>query len=137
MVSIPGGVGPLNHVSMKAEFIRNHPVLVQIATIVGDDATLSIVAAFGGKAIYPSSDRFEPVIGRDAAAILAKELRGGEIYIPSCLRESIDARNGELVEKFDTMTKAGMSTRQAVSSLADEFRLSDRRVWKILKRGSQ
>lgn len=122
---------------MNSELIQNHAVLAQIANVVGQEAAISMVTAFGGMAIWPSVERLEPVIGKAAAILLAKELRGAEIYIPACRREASQKRNAVLVEKFDSLTKSGLSARKAVATLAEEFCISDRRVWRILKGSGQ
>lgn len=119
---------------MNTEFIPKHAVLTQIAEVIGHEATLSLVTAFGGLTIWPSAERLSPVIGKETAALLASELRGAEIYIPSCRLDSLESRNARLLQKFDNMTADGVSARRAVATLAIEFKISDRMVWIILKR---
>lgn len=135
-VTLQRGGRSLNHVSMSPEHIQKHPALVQIAAAIGDEGTLRLVSAFGGRSICPSYACLESVIGADAARRLASELGRCEVYIPLGRWADIQERNAHLIASFDAMTKAGKSARQTVAVLASEFDLSDRGVWRILKRGA-
>lgn len=76
-------------------------------------------------------------VGVDAADILTKEYGGEMLYIPNCVAALRAVRNRAIHARFDELTNPASnptySSNEAVALLAREHRLSDRRVWDILK----
>ena len=58
---------------------------------------------------------------------------GTRLYIPRCARTLQRLRNAKIVERFSTGTARGQSSQDMVQQLARRHRISDRRVWEILK----
>lgn len=76
-------------------------------------------------------------IGVDAADILTQEYGGEALYIPNCAAALRAVRNRAIHDRFDQLTSHSSnpvySSNEAVALLAREHRISDRRVWEILK----
>ncbi len=73
------------------------------------------------------------VVGMDAADTLTAEYGGEPLYIPNCKDALRRVRDRAIHSRFDALVKAGYSANGAVAELAREHRLSDRRIWEILK----
>ncbi len=111
------------------------PTVREISHLVGDAAAMRVVTRYGGRQIrFHGTIRHDlaAIIGLDATRLLAGYFGVMEVYIPRCLAEVRKARNAALRERFDHLTKT-TSARAAVATLAEEFYLSDRTVWKLLK----
>ncbi|MHB9021323.1 MAG: Mor transcription activator family protein [Halothiobacillus sp.] len=76
-------------------------------------------------------------VGVDAADILTAEYGGEMLYIPNCAAALRAVRNRAIHTEFDAMTSSVSnpvySTNEALVKLAITYRLSDRRIWDILK----
>lgn len=114
-----------------------------IARLIGLPQTLRLVDRLGGTTFPVAKGltrmgqaRYEllaEVIGMDAADTLTAEYGGEPLYIPNCKDALRRARDRAIHSRFDALVKAGYSANGAVAELARENRLSDRRVWEILK----
>lgn len=109
----------------------------ELTYIVGEAAAAEIVLRWGGRSVSFSAKRHEflTLIGPDATRALIHHYQGCFVYVPKGFRRSIWARNKALYARFDKLTQT-LSARSAVARLAEEFDLSDRRVWAILKKAS-
>ena len=96
---------------------------------LGPAVTLRLIRTLGGTTI-PVPMRLTPVgearyrrlcdmIGEEAAKALCREYAGTNLYIPTCRQAAADERDAALIRDRDAMARAG---------------LSDRHVWRILKR---
>lgn len=73
-------------------------------------------------------------LGPDAAAILCRVYAGTDLYIPRCGQALIRARDAALHRERDVLAAQGLSERELVARLARRFGLSDRQVWRVLKK---
>jgi Mor family transcriptional regulator len=55
------------------------------------------------------------------------------MYIPRCAAALREVMHRQIRRDFDTLTR-GCSSLQAVANLATTYRISDRHVWRVLKR---
>lgn len=130
--SMVNGFTPTQHGAMQP---AKNDLFQELTILVGDGAAHRIVTRFGGRTILFRSVRKElaMLIGQDAAMVLLRHFRWVPTYIPKCSQRAIEARNDALLARFDVLAKTH-SARATVALLAEEFRLSDRRVWNILKK---
>ncbi len=123
---------------------HNLPASVQeLVDLIGLAAAMKLVRSLGGTT-FPVPKRqtrlgelrysmLADVVGVDAADALTQRYGGDELYIPRCAAALQAARDAEINEAFVTGTRAGRSAADVVFSLARRYKLSDRRVWHILK----
>lgn len=114
-----------------------------IVRALGMEAAALLIEHFGGqtmripKAMNQQSaakvEAFADVIGLEATAALIDEFSGETLYIPSCKDAMRNARNEAIHSRFDALVKAGHSANEAVAEIARSNRISNRRVWVILK----
>ena len=78
--------------------------------------------------------RLAEIIGKDIATALCREYAGVSLYIPNCRAAVMDARDAEIIAVRDKLAKSGVTEREIVERLARRYRLSDRQVWRILKK---
>lgn len=74
------------------------------------------------------------IIGKEIATALCREYGGVSLYIPNCRSTIMDARDAELIAFRNALAKQGITEREIVEKLARRYQLSDRQVWRILKR---
>lgn len=131
---------------MSAEQARELlPQSVQrIADLVGLPATLKLVKALGGTSWYFARGvgrngqarvaALSEIVGDEAAERLATYLHEREsVYIPKCDAALRRLRDAEIHRQFEQAVREGLTANVVVAELARTYRLSDRRVWKILK----
>lgn len=114
-----------------------------IASLVGLPRTLRLVEELGGTTFQISKNitrlgeiRYSvlaEVVGVEAADVLTKHFGGDTIYIPRCADGLRYLRNRTIVEEFDRES-ATVGANAAVNALALRYKLSDRRIWEILKK---
>ena len=122
----------------------NLPASVRdLVDILGMDTVLKLVRELGGTT-FPVPKRetkqgelryglLADLIGEKAADLVVYHYGGGELYIPRCAKALQNNRDAEINNKFVQGCRAGSSSTDIVNSLAKEYRLTDRRVWDILK----
>ena len=100
-----------------------------------------ILQAYGGQSLrIPSSlppQRHHPLrrrLGARCTARLVAAFGGTPLYVPSCTGVLTKLRQREIIELFTRETTRGVSSTATVSNLARKHGLSDRQVWKILKK---
>lgn len=124
---------------MPAEIsVENLPVSLQdIGMEIGINATLKLSEEFGGTDICPPRNadriteghRISKAIGLPAAQRLVRLVGGVRFYIPKMDRIKLNARHVEIVRRYDQ--------GEAVRDIAQAFKLSERHIWRILKKPIQ
>jgi len=113
-----------------------------MAEVIGLRKTLRLVEALGGTT-FPVPKRetklgelrfnvLADVVGVDAADILVRRYGSTDLYIPRCAEALRRARDTAICREYDRLIQT-MSGNEAVQRLARTHRLSDRRVFDILK----
>lgn len=110
-------------------------IVAEITHLVGEAAALKIVSRWGGKEVCFSRERHElaMLIGADAAHALGFRFKGVTVYVPMLKDEATRAKHAAMQARFDELT-SDMSARRAVAMLADEFRTTERNVWRVMKK---
>lgn len=111
---------------------------------LGSAATLRLVSMLGGttlsvpmRATARGEARYRYLcefLGPGLADALCREYGGTDLYVPACRAAVMDQRDAALARDRDVMAGAGLSERDIVTGLALKYGLSDRQVWRILKR---
>ena len=100
-----------------------------------------LLDTYGGQtirvpAVIPA-ERHHPLcrrLGKRCAAKLVAAFGGTPLYVPRCSSVLTKLRQQEIIETFSRHTAQGKSSNAAVACLARRHGLSDRQVWKILKK---
>lgn len=130
---------------MKLEEVRHllpESALVLIE-VIGIANTVKLVDAMGGTT-FPVAVRktrlgeiryemLAEVVGVNAADALTKRFGRDMLYIPLCKRALRELFYREIRHEFDQITSQ-FSALHAVATLASKHRISDRHIWRILKR---
>ncbi len=113
--------------------------------VIGMEAVLKLINFYGGltipmlmgrtKSSRAKLDKFRGIIGDDAAekfqrAFLANE----DVFIPRCDKAKQMLRNISISNEFDSMLAEGDTAQEAVFFLSLKYELSDRQIWRILKK---
>lgn len=115
---------------------------LNLSRIIGTEATLKMVAEFGGteyrvprREFGPRSERFTELIeliGEENAHAVKAEYAGEDgVYIPRCLKAMMALRNRKMVTEFDELIRTN-SARSSFATLARRYYLSNRQVEKIV-----
>ncbi len=114
-----------------------------LVDLIGLRYTMKLVEALGGTtfpvALRKSRQgeiRYEmlaEVVGVDAANILTRHFGGDMLYIPLCKVALRELFYRDVRAEFDTITRE-FSAIHAVASLASKHRMSDRQIWRVLKK---
>lgn len=120
------------------------PTIRELAGEIGLAATMALVENFGGLTLKiplgetkPGRDALEDLssrIGEKAASLIAARYGGTRLYVPNCKQALIRARDIAMLGERRKMESEGMSGREIVMALARRHNLSDRYVWRILRR---
>ncbi|WP_175992329.1 Mor transcription activator family protein [Burkholderia vietnamiensis] len=111
--------------------------------VIGLSACVRLVEQLGGTT-FPVALRksrlgeiryeaLSEVVGSDAADAITKHYGGESLYIPRCVTALRELMHREIRAEFDSMTREH-SAIHAVTRLAVRYRMSDRHVWRVLKR---
>lgn len=74
-------------------------------------------------------------IGPSAADAMTEHFGGESLYIPRCAAAMRELAHREIRREFDVKTKGGeASAIQIVAMLALRYQMSDRHIWRVLKR---
>ncbi len=111
-----------------------------------NDVFLKIVGSFGGctlrvPAKWPPHGKKPDFRGHPLRKVLnptqMKQMvghyGGTDLYIPKCTKYIMELRNDAIIKGFTKFTSRGKSAGDTVRFLARRYRLSDRRIWDILK----
>lgn len=111
------------------------PFVQEIAEMIGETNALRIVYRYGGLRLRfgPIRDELEDIIGAEATLAMLQRFHRVDVTIPRCSGRLRNIRNAALHERFETLSKT-MSARRAVNELVVEFTLTERWVWRLLKR---
>lgn len=115
----------------------------EIARIVGLPNAMRLVNELGGTswefALGANRDgqiriaALGDIVGEEAAALLTSHMGGDKIYIPRCAAALRRVRDLEINRQFEQAVREGVTANTVVAELARAYKLSDRRVWIILK----
>ena len=72
-------------------------------------------------------------VGTDIEELLHRHYQNEELYIPRCHAALLALRNQHIHQRVEQGLRQGYTACALVMDLAREYRLSDRRVWEILK----
>jgi hypothetical protein len=120
------------------------PDVVQVLIrLIGLPAVVRLVEQLGGTT-FPVALRksrlgeiryeaLSEVVGSDAADAITKHFGGDSLYIPRCVTALRELMHRKIRDEFDVMTREH-SALHAVAKLAVRYRLSDRHIWRVLKR---
>ncbi|HZZ04619.1 Mor transcription activator family protein [Paraburkholderia sp.] len=120
------------------------PEAVQaLITLIGLPAVVRLVEQLGGTT-FPVALRksrlgeiryeaLSEVVGSDAADAITKHFGGEALYIPRCVAALREVMHRHIRRDFDSMTREH-SAIHVVNQLALRYRMSDRHVWRVLKR---
>jgi len=117
--------------------------VAELVDLIGLDTAMKLVRTLGGTT-FPVPKRatklgelrynvLADVVGVDAADALVKHFGGEELYIPRCSAALQTVRDAEINNYFVAETNKGRSSAEVVFQLARRYKISDRRVWDILK----
>lgn len=73
------------------------------------------------------------ILGEETAEKLTSFIGGEKIYIPQCAAALRRLRDLEIHRQFEQGVREGVSANALVAEIARSYKLSDRRVWGILK----
>lgn len=121
------------------------PFMVRdMADRLGWPATIELVKRFGGTTLtipmratsagQARYGRLVSLLGRELASALCSAYPATDLYIPNCSRAAADERDAALNRDRNELAKQHFSEREIVSTLALRYKLSDRQVWRILKK---
>ncbi|MBH2032412.1 MAG: hypothetical protein I8H73_06130 [Pseudomonadales bacterium] len=120
--------------------------LLEIAEAIGLPATQRLVDELGGTT-WPVAKGVRrlgiirhaalvDVVGEQAAEIMASRWADVRLYIPKCDAALRCMRDHEINSQFEQGVREGISANTLVNELARSYKLSDRRIWEILKQPS-
>ena len=117
--------------------------VAELVDLIGLQTAMKLVRRLGGttfpvpKGQTPQGrrryDMLADVVGSEAADAIVKRYGGDDLYIPRCAAALQAARDAEINDYFVTETNKGRSSAEVVFYLARRYKLSDRRIWLILK----
>jgi Mor family transcriptional regulator len=120
------------------------PEAIQVLIrLIGLPASVRLVERLGGTT-FPVALRksrlgeiryevLSEVVGCEAADAITKHFGGESLYIPRCVTALRELMHRAIRAEFDRMTREH-SAIHVVTHLAVRYRVSDRHVWRILKR---
>lgn len=121
------------------------PEAVQfLINLIGEEGTFSLIQHYGGSTLR--IPRGDTIVGRTKIDLLAQKIGKQEIqnivqtfggtciYIPNCKKLLTAKQHAKIVQDRDKLAAKGISERQLVSDLARRYKLSDRHIWRILKK---
>jgi hypothetical protein len=110
-------------------------IVAEITHLVGEAAALKIVSRWGGRDVCFTRERRElaMLIGADAAHALEFHFKRVTVYVPMLKAQATRARHAAMQARFCDLTSR-MSARRAVVLLAEEFRTTERNVWRVMKK---
>lgn len=103
------------------------PLLRDMLRIVGWQAVLAIVQAYGGTRLYIAqrahqNEELVALIGAEKAELLGREMGGERPLIPKARRALEELRNRQILAQLET---------DSVRNVCRRFGLAERQVWKI------
>ncbi len=117
------------------EIMKNDDILLRIITRYGG-CTLNIPVKWppvGKTSIYRGHPLRRVLTPKQMLQIVS-HYGGTALYIPNCNKFLLELRNEAIIKAFLLSTRKGLSSGKVVQRLARRYRLSDRRIWDILKK---
>lgn len=125
--------------------IKIFPEAVQfLVNLIGEEGTFSLIQHYGGSTLR--IPRGDTAIGKAKIECLAKKIGEQEaqyivqifggtcIYIPNCKKLLTAKQHAKIIQDRDKLAAKGISERKLVADLARRYKLSDRHIWRILKK---
>ncbi|MOA08775.1 Mor transcription activator family protein [compost metagenome] len=120
--------------------------LLEISEAIGLPAAQRLVEELGGTT-WPVAkgvrrlgiirhEALKEVVGETAANIMAARWANVPLYIPKCDAALRRVRDLEINAQYVQGVREGISANTLVAELARTYKLSDRRIWEILKQPS-
>lgn len=106
-------------------------VLVLVEKLGGTTIPVPMRATPAGEARYR---KIAAILGEDLADALCRAYPATDLYIPNCRAALIEARDAALTRDRDILAREDYSERDIVATLSLRYGLSDRHVWRILKK---
>lgn len=116
----------------------------ELVDLVGVVPALALVENFGGLTLripLGETARGRAMLedmarhaGEDAAEAISRQYGGSSFYIPNCKLALVKARDALMIKERAERAAKGESERGIVMALARKYRLSDRYVWRLLKK---
>ena len=107
----------------------------ELVELIGLPAAIELIRALGitlrGQ---EQREKLVQIIGREQATKLIGRYGGTTLYIPTCRQAFVDTRDRNINLERDELAREGLSERALVSVLAVRHGLSDRQIWRILKK---
>lgn len=123
---------------MKLNLDRLPRTVKLLADILGQEAALALVQAYGGQTIWPAKGgaayaALAETIGEPAAAKLVKHWRE-PLSVPLCHSALRAVLRDYVRAEFDQLTGEGLSARKAIAAMAGKppHRYTDRYIWTVL-----
>ncbi len=117
-----------------------------LALMKSDDILIRIIGRYGGCSLnvpakWPPVGKDSKYRGHPLRRVLTpkqmlemvKHYGGTALYVPNCNKFLKELRNDVIVKSFIRSTRKGASSGKVVQRLARRYKLSDRRIWEILK----
>lgn len=121
------------------------PEAVQfLINLIGEEGTFLLIQHYGGSTLR--IPRGDTIVGRTKIDLLAQKIGEQEaqnivqtfggtcIYIPNCKKLLTAKQHAKIIKDRDKLAAKGISERQLVADLARRYKLSDRHIWRILKK---
>lgn len=118
--------------------------IAELVELIGLAATLELIRAKGGTSLRiplgitahgrEEREKLVDIVGREEATRLIGRYGGTVLYVPSCRQAFVDTRDQAINRERDELARKGLTERALVSVLALRHGLSDRQVWRILKK---
>jgi len=118
--------------------------VLALITIIGLTETVELVKNLGGTT-YPlrqgrtkgSESRLaylEEIVGGAAMEKMVEALAPCDLFVPKCEQALLELRDRHIRRRFDAQTGKGVPAYEAVNDLALAHGLTDRHIWRILKK---
>lgn len=134
MVSMVTPVSVCNHGGMK-NTTPTSPIVTEISALIGADSAMTLIELFGGKTLIIGAAKRQliPAIGESKYQSLLHRFGLCPLYIPVLMRAKVEERNQAIIAEFDAIT-GHQSARAAVKELATRYQLTERHIWRVLKK---
>lgn len=115
------------------------PAAQLLVSLIGLHATTALIEKHGGKTLElakrgDSQSNLAAVIGMPEVEKLYSHFGCCPISIPRCTSLLRNARNIKIHAMYDHLTGEGKTGRSAVHQIVEVFGVTERQVWRILKK---
>lgn len=126
------------------DFALLPPSAQELARVLGLPAALKMVDYYGGLTLrMPHGDTplgrsmlndLSKHLGEASAKALAQKYAGTALVVPNCKQAMQKARDAAILEDRRALAAEGLSERSLVQCIVLKYRLTERYVWRILKK---